>query len=155
MKDKKKSPPAIHNRKARHEYEFLETFSAGISLIGTEVKSLRMGKANVQEAYIYVDKGEAFIKGMNIAEYAQGSYNNHDPLRVRKLLLKKKEIEKLKKGLEQDGATIVPVKIYFNARNIVKVDLALAKGKKLHDKRESLKEKASKKEIDRQIKKYI
>ena len=146
MKKNKKAPPTILNRKARHEYQFIETFTAGISLTGTEVKSLRDGKANLQEAYCYVHKGEAFIKGMNIAEYAQGSYNNHDPVRERKLLLKKREINKLQKGLDQEGATIVPVKLFFNERNLVKLELALGKGKKIHDKRHSLKEKDMKRE---------
>lgn len=155
MSEKKKKPPVIQNKKARYEYEFIDKFQAGIVLTGTEVKSLRDGKANLQEAYCYVNNGELFIKGMNISEYAQGSYNNHEPQRVRKLLLKKREIEKLRKGLEQDGATIVAYRLFFNERNLVKVDLALAKGKKLHDKRESLKEKDSKKEMARQIKKYI
>ncbi|MEO0897061.1 MAG: SsrA-binding protein SmpB [Bacteroidota bacterium] len=146
MKNNKKAPPTILNRKARHEYQFIETFTAGISLTGTEVKSLRDGKANLQEAYCYVHKGEAFIKGMNIAEYAQGSYNNHEPVRERKLLLKKREINKLQKGLDQEGATIVPVKLFFNERNLVKLELALGKGKKIHDKRHSLKEKDMKRE---------
>ncbi|MCI4670178.1 MAG: SsrA-binding protein SmpB [Bacteroidia bacterium] len=155
MAEKKKKLPVIQNKKAKFEYTFLETFQAGIALTGTEVKSLREGKANLQEAYCYINRGELFIKGMNISEYDKGSYNNHEPTRERKLLLKKREIEKLRKGLEQEGATIVPYRVFFNERNLVKVDLALGKGKKIHDKRESLKEKDSKKEMDRQMKKYI
>ncbi|MEO1416397.1 MAG: SsrA-binding protein SmpB [Bacteroidota bacterium] len=150
-KGKIKKPSAIVNRKARYEYEFIETFSAGIVLRGTEVKSLRQGKANLQEAYAYVDNDEVFIKGMNIAEYDKGNIHNHDPVRIRKLLLKKKEIAKLRKGLEQQGNTIVPFKIYFNDRNFIKMEIALAKGKKLFDKRDSLKEKDTKREINRQM----
>lgn len=152
--EKGRNQTVIQNRKARHEYIFEETFTAGIVLTGTEVKSLRSGKANLQEAYCTVRGGECFISGMNIAEYDKGSYNNHAPLRERKLLLTKREIGKLQKGLEQKGFTIVPVKLYFNERNLAKLDIALARGKKLHDKRETLKEKDTQREMDRQMRRF-
>ncbi|MCL4158079.1 UNVERIFIED_CONTAM: hypothetical protein GTU68_050821, partial [Idotea baltica] len=142
------------NRKARHEYHFEEVLTAGISLTGTEVKSLRDGKASLQEAYCFIEGGEVFIKNMNIAEYDKGSYNNHDPKRERKLLLKKKEIKKLKKGLDQKGFTLVPLKIFFNDRNFAKLNVGLGKGKKTFDKRETMKERDTAREMDRQMKSY-
>ncbi|WNJ19176.1 SsrA-binding protein SmpB [Pontibacter sp. G13] len=152
--EKGRNTTVISNRKARHEYHIEDTFTAGLVLTGTEVKSLRAGNASLQEAYCYVEKGEAFIKNMNISEYDKGSYNNHEPARLRKLLMKKREIEKIRKGLEQKGYTLVPLKIYFNDRNLAKLDLGLAKGKKVHDKRDDLKAKDTKREIDRQMKDY-
>jgi len=152
--EKARNQTVIQNRKARHEYHFEETFTAGLALTGTEVKSLRAGNASLQEAYCVVRDGEAFIVGMNIAEYDKGSYNNHPPMRERKLLLTKKELRKLQKGLEQKGFTIVPIKLYFNDRNLAKLDLALARGKKLHDKRETLKEQDTKREMDRQMQRF-
>ena len=154
MADKGRNSTVIRNRKAGFEYHFEETLTAGIMLTGTEVKSLREGKASLQEAYCIVEDDEVFIQNMNIAEYAQGSYNNHEPTRSRKLLLRKREIRRLKKGLEQKGYTIVPLKIWFNDRNLAKMDIALARGKKLHDKRQDLKEKDTKREIDRQMRDY-
>lgn len=154
MAEKGRNETIITNRKARHNYHILEEFTAGLSLTGTEVKSLRQGKANLQEAYCYVEDGEAFIKNMHISEYAQGSYNNHEPTRERKLLLKKKEITKINKQLDQKGLTLVPLKIFFNARNFAKMNVGLAKGKKLYDKREDLKDKDTKRELDRAFKSY-
>ncbi|TAE51536.1 MAG: SsrA-binding protein SmpB [Bacteroidetes bacterium] len=154
MSEKGRNTTVIFNRKASYEYELIDSYTAGIQLRGTEVKSLRLGRANLQEAYCFVENDEVFIKGMNISEYDKASYNNHDPLRVRKLLLKKKEIVKMRKALEQKGLTLVPQKIYFNDRNFVKLDLILAKGKKLYDKRDSVKEKDTKRELDRHMKKY-
>lgn len=151
---KGRNDTVISNRKAKFEYEFVEKLEAGIQLTGTEVKSLREGKASLQEAYCYVQDGQAYIKDMNIAEYSKGSYNNHEPQRLRKLLLKKKEIERLAKGVEQAGNTIVPLSIFFNGNNIAKLSIALAKGKKIHDKRESLKERDTKREMDRAMRKY-
>ncbi|MEM7656107.1 MAG: SsrA-binding protein SmpB [Bacteroidota bacterium] len=139
----------VQNRKARHEFYLEATFTAGLLLTGTEVKSLRTGKASLQEAYCVIEKNEAFIVGMNIAEYENGSYNNHEPTRKRKLLLNKREIAKLRKGLEQQGFTIVPVKLFFNERNLVKLSLALGKGKKLFDKRDTVKKRDVQREIDR------
>lgn len=152
MSDKTRFSNIVSNRKARHNYEIIETFEAGISLRGTEVKSLRAGKANIQEAYGYVEDGEVFVKGMNISEYHAGSYNNHEPQRTRKLLLKKREIRKLTKALDEKGLTLIPLKLYFNERNLVKMSLGLGRGKKLYDKRHDLKEKVTRREMDRQMK---
>ena len=154
MADKGRNEVVVSNRKARFEFELLETLQAGIMLTGTEVKSLRQGKANLQEAYCYIEKGELFIRGLNIAIYDKGGYSNHDPVRVRKLLLKKREIQKLKKGLDQKGYTIVPLKLYFGTRNLVKLDIALGRGKKIHDKRDSIKDRDTKREADRAMSQY-
>lgn len=154
MADKGRNEVVVSNRKARFEFELLETLQAGIMLTGTEVKSLRQGKANLQEAYCYIEKGELFIRGLNIAIYDKGGYSNHDPVRVRKLLLKKREIQKLKKGLDQKGYTIVPLKLYFGSRNLVKLDIALGRGKKIHDKRDSIKDRDTKREADRAMSQY-
>lgn len=154
MADKGRNEVVVSNRKARYEFELLETLQAGIMLTGTEVKSLRQGKANLQEAYCYIEKGELFIRGLNIAIYDKGGYSNHDPVRVRKLLLKKREILKLKKGLDQKGYTLVPLKLYFGNRNLVKLDIALGRGKKIHDKRDSIKDRDTKREADRAMSQY-
>ena len=134
-------PPAdrrqsvARNPKATHDYHILETWEAGIVLTGTEVKSLRNGKASIKEAYARVRKGEVFLEGMNITPYEQGNRYNHDPIRSRKVLLHRREIEKLIGAVEQKGLTLVPLELYFrNGR--AKVTLALGRGKKLHDKRE-------------------
>jgi SsrA-binding protein len=125
------------NRRARYNYEIGETFDAGLALTGTEVKSLRSGKATIAESYVHVDrKGEAWLVNANIPEYFAGNRFNHEPKRPRKLLLKQREIAKLAQGAEREGMTIVPLRIYFNARGMAKLQLALARGKKLHDKRE-------------------
>ncbi len=151
MSLKGKGDTVVHNRKAGFEYHIEQMFSAGLMLTGTEVKSLRAGKASLQEAYCFIDNDEVFIRGMNIPEYAMGTYTNHDPVRVRKLLLKKKEIRTLRKGMEIQGYTIVPVKLYFSERNLAKLDVALAKGKKLHDKRDSIKERDVRRDMDRSL----
>lgn len=140
----------IRNKKARYEYTFLEKFSAGIQLLGTEIKSVRNGKVSIAEAYCYIKKSELYIKSMHIAEYDPASYNNHEPLRERKLLLKRIELNKLEKKLKNKGLTIVPLRVYINDKGYAKIDIALAQGKKIHDKRDSLKEKDLKREIDRQ-----
>jgi len=142
----------VTNRKARYEYYIKETYEAGLVLKGTEVKSLRNGKASLQEAYCYIEGGEVFVKGMNINEYDKGSYNNHDPKRVRKLLLKKQEIRKLIKKTEEKGMTLIPLKIFFSERNLAKLEVGIAQGKKSYDKRESLKEKQSKRDLQREFK---
>ncbi|WP_420578026.1 SsrA-binding protein SmpB [Ekhidna sp.] len=139
----------IKNRKASYEFEFVEKVEAGIMLKGTEIKSLREGKASIQEAYCYFKKGELFIKGMNISPYSQASFESHDMTRDRKLLLKKRELEKFKSKTEEKGLTIIPVKIYINSRGLAKLQIALAKGKKIHDKRESIKKKDQKRELER------
>ena len=145
---------SISNRKARFEYELLEVFTAGIQLQGTEIKSLRAGNANLAEAYCYVQQTEVWITGMYIAEYQYGSYMNHDPKRLRKLLLNKKEINKISSALQNVGITIVPLKLYITEKGWAKIDIALAKGKKLHDKREDLKQKDDKRQMDRALKKF-
>ena len=145
---------SISNRKARFEYEFLEVFTAGIQLLGTEIKSLRAGNANLAEAYCYVQQSEVWITGMYIAEYQYGSYMNHEPKRLRKLLLNKKEINKISSALQNVGITIVPLKLYITEKGWAKIDIALAKGKKLHDKREDLKQKDDKRQMDRALKKF-
>ena len=145
---------SISNRKARFEYELLVVFAAGIQLQGTEIKSLRAGNANIAEAYCYVQQSEVWITGMYIAEYQYGSYMNHDPKRLRKLLLNKKEINKISSALQNIGITIVPLKLYITEKGWAKIDIALAKGKKLHDKREDLKQKDDKRQMDRALKKF-
>ena len=153
MSDKTKSP-VILNRKARHEYHFLQTFEAGIVLKGTEVKSLRDGKAQLSEAFCYFKGDELWAKDVHISPYSHGNIHNPDPTRERKLLLRKREMRKLKEGLSEKGLTIIIHKLYFNDRNLAKLEIALAKGKKLYDKREALKEKESKRNIDRLLKNY-
>lgn len=139
----------IKNRKASFEFSFIEIYSAGIALMGTEIKSIRQSKASLQEAYCYFKDGELFIKGMNIAHYEQGTFSNHDPLRERKLLLKKRELSKLEEALQDKGLTIIPLRLFTTDRGFAKLEIALAKGKKLYDKRESIKEKDTKKELAR------
>ncbi len=125
------------NRRARYNYEIGETYEAGLMLTGTEVKSLRTGKATIAESYASADKGELFLINATIPEYDQGNRFNHEPKRPRKLLMKAREIARLKQGVEREGMTIVPLKIYFNARGLAKLQLAVGRGKKLHDKRET------------------
>lgn len=154
MAEKGRNDVVVSNRKARFEYEIIETFQAGIMLTGTEVKSLRGGFANLQEAYCYIEENAVYVRGLNIAKYEKGGYANHDPVRVRKLLLHKKEIKVLRKGLDLKGYTIIPLKLYFGDRNLAKMDIALGRGKKIHDKRDSIKERDNKRESDRQMSKY-
>ncbi len=125
------------NRRARYNYEIGETYEAGLMLTGTEVKSLRSGKATIAESYASADKGELFLINATIPEYGQGNRFNHEPKRPRKLLMKAREIARLKQGVEREGMTIVPLKIYFNGRGLAKLQLAVGRGKKLHDKRET------------------
>jgi len=139
----------IVNRKAAYEYELLSRFEAGIMLTGTEVKSVREGNANIKEAYCFVKNNEVFIRDMHISEYKFGSYANHEPLRVRKLLLKKQEIRKLFRSVTEKKCTIVPYKIYISERGFIKVEIAIGKGKKSYDKRQSIKERANKRDLDR------
>lgn len=139
----------IKNRKASFQYEFIEKFEAGMVLKGTEIKSIREGKASVQEAYCFLKGNEAFVKGMNISPYANASFESHDMTRERKLLLKKREIAKLREKTEEKGLTIVPVRLYMNSRGFAKLEIALAKGKKIYDKREDIKKKDQKRELER------
>jgi SsrA-binding protein len=144
-----KSSVNIVNRKVSHEYFFVDTFVVGVKLMGSEVKSIREGKVSLVDAYCYFNEGELYVKGMNIPEYKQ-SYT-HEPIRDRKLLMKKKELVKLQKELTK-GLTLVPYKLFSNDRGLLKMEIVLAKGKKLYDKRESLKEKDVNREMMRQIK---
>lgn len=139
----------IRNKKASFEYQFIETYVAGIQLTGTEIKSIRQGKVSLQEGYCFFNKGELFVKGMHIAKYEQGTHYNHEPVRDRKLLLQKKELRKLETKSEEKGLTIIPIRIFTNDRGLAKVEIALAKGKKLYDKRESIKEKDVKRDMER------
>ena len=139
------------NKKAYHDYFILDTYEAGIALQGTEIKSIRKGSVNLKDSFIRIRNDEAFIDNMHIAPYEQGNRFNHEPLRQRKLLLHKKEIKKLQKELKENGLTIVPTKLYFNTSKL-KVEIALARGKKLYDKRQDLKEKDSKRDIEKALK---
>ncbi len=139
----------IQNKKARHDYELLETYTAGMQLYGTEIKSIRQGKANLVDSYCYFEKGELFVKNMHIAEYDHGNIFNHDPIRDRKLLLSRRELDKLSKKLKDQGLTVVTLKLFISDNGWAKLNIALAKGKKQHDKRDSLKEKQLKRDIDR------
>lgn len=139
----------IQNKKARYEYELFDFFTAGMQLLGTEIKSIRQGKASIVEAYCYAKDGEIWIKNMTIAEYDFGNINNHDPKRERKLLLQKTELKKIERKLKDQGITIVPLKVFINPKGLAKIDIALARGKKMHDKRHSIKEKDVKRDLDR------
>jgi len=139
----------IKNRKAKFQYEFLEEFTAGIVLTGTEIKSIRESKASIAEGYCKIIDSELFILNMHIEIYDPGSYNNHEPRRVRKLLLKRTEIKKLEKRTKDVGLTIVPTKMFISEKGFAKLNIALARGKKLYDKRQDLKQKTLKRDIDR------
>lgn len=140
-----------NNKKAYHEYFVEETYEAGIELVGTEVKSLRMGKCSVKEAFIRVKDGEIFVYGMNISPYEKGNIFNRDPLRIRKLLLHKSEINKINSYVMQQGCTIIPLKVYFTG-GLVKVEVGLCKGKKLYDKRADIAKKDQQREAARDFK---
>ena len=142
---------AVRNRKARHEYQVLETWQAGIVLQGTEVKSLRDGKANLQDAFARLDGGELWLYNLHISPYEAGNRFNHEPLRPRKLLLHRRQLRKLIGQVEQKGLTLVPLDIHFQ-RGIAKVTLALVRGKKLHDKRDDLRRRDAEREIQRAYK---
>ena len=142
----------IKNRQAYYEYFIDDKLTAGVSLLGTEVKSLRAGRASFVDAYCLFQKGELWLKGMHIAEYSHGTVNNHDPLRDRKLLLTKRELKKWEGKLKEKGYTIIPLRMFFNADSYVKLEIGLAKGKKLHDKRESIKQKDTEREMKRYLK---
>jgi len=139
----------IRNKKAGYEFEFLDTYTAGLVLSGTEIKSIREGKVSLNEAYCYFKRGELYVKQMHIAPYSMASSYNHDAVRERKLLLNKKELDKLESKYEEKGLSIIPVRIFVNDKGLAKMEIALARGKKLHDKRQDIKEKDVKKELDR------
>lgn len=142
---------SIQNRKASFEYEFIEKYEAGIVLTGSEIKSIREGKANINDAYCHFKNGELYIKNMHISPYGSG-FGTHEPTRERKLLLHKSELKKLHRAVKEEGKTIVPIKLYINKKGWAKLLIALAKGKKLYDKRESIKKRDIEREIKRKIK---
>lgn len=148
-KDRFKSEVNVRNKRAGFEYELLDKYIAGIQLRGTEIKSIREGKINLQDGFCYFSDGEAFVKGINISAYDQGTHYNHEPMRERKLLLKKSELKKLEARVEEKGLTLVPVRLFINDRGFAKLEIAIAKGKKLHDKRQSIKDKDMKRELGR------
>ena len=148
--EKKEIRLVAQNKKAYHDYFIEETFQAGISLVGTEVKSLRAGRCNLKESYIRIEGGSAFVEGMHISPYDHGNIFNKDPLRKRRLLLNRREINKLRTAVERDGFTIVPLKVYFS-RAYVKLDIALAKGKKTYDKREAIAKKDQERSAQREF----
>lgn len=139
----------IRNKRATFEYELLDTFIAGMVLQGTEIKSIREGKVNLQDGFCYLNNGELFVKGINITPYAQGTHYNHEAQRERKLLLKRSELQKLEGKVEEKGLTLIPTRLFINDRGFAKLEVALARGKKLHDKRQSIKDKDVKRELDR------
>jgi SsrA-binding protein len=153
-KEKKKQKVEITNRKASHEYFFVHEFDAGIALTGTEVKSIRSGNTNMNDAYCVFEKGELWVKNMYIAEYEYGTDANHLPRRNRKLLLRRPELRKLERGIKEKGSTIVPYKIFFSERGFAKMTICLARGKKSFDKRETIKDRENKRELDRVNKAY-
>ena len=153
MAKEKGSRLIANNKKAYHDYFIEETYEAGIALHGTEVKSLRMGKCSIKESFVRIENEEVYIYGMHISPYEKGNIFNRDPLRVKKLLLHKSEIRKMKGKIAEKGYTLVPLKVYFN-RSLVKVEIGLAKGKKLYDKRADIAAKDAKRQMDRAVKAF-
>ena len=151
---RKKSPVSIRNKKASFEYFFVDTYTAGIVLTGTEIKSIRMGKASLVDTFCYIHNGEIWVKGMNISPYFYGSYNNHESKRDRKLLLNKKEIHNLQEDTKQVGFTIIPTLLFIDDHGRAKLGRALCRGKKEFDKRQTLKEKEDRREMDRARKRF-
>lgn len=144
----------IRNKRATFDYEILEEYVAGVVLVGTEIKSLRTGKASLTDCYCYFDRNELWIRGVNIAEYAWGSCNNHVPKRDRKLLLNRKELNKLQRALQDRGLTIVGLRMFLNARGLAKIAIGLARGRKSYDKREYIKQNDARREMDQAMKGY-
>ena len=142
----------LKNRQAFYEYFIDDTFTAGMALVGTEVKSLRAGKCSFNDSYCLLNKGEVYIRSLHIAEYSHGTVNNHDPIRERKLLLNRREIKKIEGKIKEKGYTIIPLKIFFNEKNMVKIEIGLARGKKLHDKRDTIRQRDTEREMKRYIK---
>ena len=151
---RKKSPINIKNKKASFEYFFVDEFTAGIVLTGTEIKSIRLGKASLVDTYCYIHNGEIWVKGMRISPYFYGSYANHEMKRDRKLLLNRREIRSLQEACKAPGYTIVPTLVFIDQNGRAKVDIALCRGKKQYDKRQTLKEKEDRREMDRMMKRY-
>jgi SsrA-binding protein len=142
----------LRNRQAYYDYFIDIKYEAGMVLLGTEVKSLRSGRASFNDSYCLVHDGEIWLKSLHISEYSHGTVNNHDPLRDRKLLLEKREIRKIETKLKEKGYTLIPLRIFFNSRNLAKMEIGLARGKKMYDKRESIKQKDVEKEMKRYLK---
>ena len=148
-KEKVKNRVNIKNKRATFDYEILERLVAGIQLYGTEIKSIRGGHASLPDSYCYFNKGELWVKGMRISEYFYGTFNNHSPERERKLLLKRKELNKWERKTKESGLTIVPIALFLSDRGFAKLEIGLARGKKEYDKRETLKEKDARRDMDR------
>ena len=152
MKEKLSNNILIKNKRATFDYELLDTFTAGIVLTGTEIKSIRLGKASLVDTFCIVEKGEPWVKNMYIAEYFYGTYNNHTARRDRKLLLTRKELRKIEGAVKASGFTIVPTKLFINEKGLAKVVVAIARGKKEYDKRDSIRERDDRREMDRAFK---
>jgi SsrA-binding protein len=142
------------NKKAFHDYEIIEKYDAGIVLLGSEVKSIREGRVSFKDSYVEIRSKEAFLISTHIAPYSNATYNNHEPERVRKLLLHKQELKKMDRKVKTRGVTIIPLRMYFTQRGLVKVEIALAKGKRLYDKKQKIKEKDIQRDMDREMKRY-
>jgi SsrA-binding protein len=153
-KSKGNQVPETVNKKAYHNFEIVDKFEAGMSLLGTEVKSLRAAQANLEGSYARIIDGQCWLVGATIAQYQQAGANNHEPTRKRKLLLHKQELRRMQTKLDQRGFTLVPLRIYFNNRGLAKIELALAKGKRQYDKRRKIAERQQKRDISRDMKKY-
>ena len=143
----------IKNRRATFDYEVIDTYTAGIVLTGTEIKSIRLGKASLVDTFCYVERGEVWVKNMNISEYFYGSYNNHNARRERKLLLQKKEIQQIWKASQASGFSIIPLRLFINEKGLATLVIAIAKGKKAYDKRQAIKEREDKRMLDRVFRK--
>lgn len=152
-KEKPTNQITIKNKRASFDYELLETFTAGLVLTGTEIKSIRLGKASLVDTFAIVEHGEVWVKNMYVAEYFFGTYNNHAPRRDRKLLLNRKEIRRLQTATKDRGFTLVPTRLFINERGLAKLVLAIARGKKEYDKRQSIRERDDRREMDRMFKK--
>ena len=144
----------IRNKRVTFEFNLLDKYTAGLQLTGTEIKSIRDGKVSLGDAYCTFSKGELYVKNMHIAEYSKGTHYNHEPTRPRKLLLTKRELGKLDSKVKERGLTIVPVRLFISDRGFAKLEIALAQGKKVHDKRQSIKEKDVKRDMDREMRRY-
>ena len=149
-KDRIQKTVNIQNRRASYEYQFLVKYTAGIMLTGTEIKSIREGNVNLGDGFCTFMNGELYLNQVNIAKFTEGTYNNHEPTRTRKLLLNKRELNQLEKKLQEQGLTVIPIRLFINDRGFAKVEIALAKGKKLFDKREDIKERDVKREMQRE-----
>jgi SsrA-binding protein len=148
----KLTPINIKNKRATFDYELLDTYTAGLVLTGTEIKSIRLGKASLVDTFCYLEKGELWVKNMYVAEYFYGTYNNHVARRERKLLLNRKELKKIERLVKETGHTIVPTRLFINEKGLAKLNFAVAKGKKQYDKRQSIREKDDKRDMDRAFK---